>query len=325
MASKEVELRTSGILDDLQWARAAAQAQILPAAFRARPANLVVAAQLGRALGLHPMIAVTQIYVVDGKPSTSSLLISALVRQAGHKLRIQADNTRATVVIVRKDDPDFEYTVTWRLKKGHHNDPTAEEAGLLNKDNWRKYGAAMLTARAIAQCARMACGEALLGVAHTTEELAPDMPTDEYGGPVKTERVSFEDMYAEQIKQAQSTTELKRLHGEASTAGVLKVVPTGEELTILKLLNIKMRELKRNLPDNSDDDEEGDDNEQGSGRTEGESGSGVSEAMGSEASVRSGQDYLNPPKEDDDDPAYASLDQIVDAEIVTDDENGHSL
>lgn len=312
----EVALRgnAGAVLADLQWARTIAQAGIVPAAYQGRPGNLIVAAQLGRALGIHPMVAVNQIYIVDGKPSTSSLLIGALVRNAGHKIRITANNDSATVVIIRKDDPEFEYKVTWRLKKGSHNDPSGEQAGLLQKDNWKKYSASMLYNRALTQCARMACGEALLGVGHTTEELAPDMSTDEFGGVMQAERISFEDMYAEQIRNAVTTEELKRYHQEAKATGVLKVIPTGEERTVLKMLNDRMREIKDQLPE-EDGEEEND-------RSEGQSGADVSKADNTEASAGTGQDYLNKPDTGQDDPAY---DGVMDAEIVADDGNGHSI
>lgn len=293
----EVAVRPDNLLDDIRWARALATAGIVPGAYKNNPGNLVVAAQLGRALGIAPIVAVNQIYVVDGKPSASALLIAACVRKAGHRVRITGNTKYATVTIVRKDDPDFEFTVTWELKKNSNGNPSAEEAGLIQKDNWRKYPAGMLPSRALTQCARIACPEALLGVAHTTEELAPDMPTDEHGGAVRIERVSFEDMYAAQIEAAVTTDELKRYHLEAKTAGVLKLKPTGEERTLLRILNDKMRELKASLPDDSSDKE---DNE-----SDGEpaAGTGVSEADNTETS-----------------PGTGEVEEVHDAEIVEDGE-----
>lgn len=295
------------VLNDLQWARAVAQAGIVPAAYANRPANLIVAAQLGRALGIHPMIAVNQIYVVDGKPSSSALLISALVRQAGHKIRYEGNTKYATITIIRHDDPEFEFKVTWEIKKNPSGNPSGEEAGLLQKDNWKKYPAGMLASRALTQCARVACPEALLGLSYTSEELNPDMDTDEHGGTIKAERISFEDMYAEHIRQATTTKDLERYFAEAKAAGVLKVVPTGEERTVLKMLNDRMREIKDALPDESEDSN--DDKKESDGGSEGQSGAGVPEADNAETSGGSGQDD----------------DGVVDAEIVADDGKGHSI
>ena len=71
---------------------------------------------------------------------------------------------RATVEIVRADDPDYTFSVTWDMAK-------AQQAQLSGKENWRKYPMAMLTARAITECARDACPEALFGVVYTGEEM----------------------------------------------------------------------------------------------------------------------------------------------------------
>jgi hypothetical protein len=312
----EIAVRANGVMEDLQWARAVAQAGIVPAAYKNRPGNLIVAAQLGRALGIHPMIAVNQIYVVDGKPSTSALLISALIRKAGHKIRYEGNTKYATVTIIRHDDPDFEFKVTWELKKNSNGNPSGEEAGLLQKDNWKKYPAGMLASRALTQCGRVACPEALLGVAHTTEELNPDLGTDEHGGSIQAERISFEDMYAEFIRNATTTGELKRFHQEAKAAGVLSVVPSGEERTVLRMLNDKMREIKANLPTNEGNEDDEDDNE-GSGRPEGQPRPDVPETDQSETAAGSGSGYLNKPDTSQDDPAY---DGIHDAEIVDESE-----
>ena len=56
----------------------------------------------------------------------------------------------------------------------------AKQAGLADKDNWVKYPLAMLTARAITECARDACPEALYGVVYTGEEMGANF-TDEHG------------------------------------------------------------------------------------------------------------------------------------------------
>jgi hypothetical protein len=105
------------------------------------------------------------IHVIEGKPSASAALIGALVRQAGHKLRVTGNAKSATAQIIRSDDPDFVYEVTWELKRNERGNPNAEDAKLLNKEVWQKYGASMLKSRAISQVARDACEEVLFGSA----------------------------------------------------------------------------------------------------------------------------------------------------------------
>jgi hypothetical protein len=161
----------------LAYANALADSGLLPAAYRKQPANVLWAMEYGEMLGLHTVAAMTGVHVIDGKPTASAGLISGLVRQAGHKLRIRGDGTTATCEIIRSDDPRHPFTVTWTLKKNGAN-PSAEEAGLLGKDVWKKYPASMLKSRAITQCARDACEEVLFGLAYTPEELGAEVDED---------------------------------------------------------------------------------------------------------------------------------------------------
>jgi hypothetical protein len=171
----------------LQYARALADSGLLPAQFRRQPGNVLYAVEYGEMLGLAPMAAITGIHVIEGKPTASAGLISALVRRAGHKLRAWGDTRSATCVIIRADDPDFEFKVTWTLNKNSDGNPSAEVAGLLGKDVWKKYGASMLKSRAISQCARDACEEVLFGLHYTPEELGAAV--DEEGNIVTVEVV----------------------------------------------------------------------------------------------------------------------------------------
>jgi hypothetical protein len=159
----------------IQYAKALAESGLLPAAFRAKPANVLYAVEYGDMLGLAPMAAITGIHVIEGKPTASAGLISALVRRAGHKLRVSGDDQSATCRIIRADDPGYTFEVTFTIGD-------AQAANLTGKDVWKKYSASMLKARAITQCARDACEEALYGLHYTPEELGADVDGD--GEPV---------------------------------------------------------------------------------------------------------------------------------------------
>lgn len=165
----------SRLTERMNYARALAHASLLPRAYRNEPANVLLAMEYGDALGLSAIAAIQGIHVIDGKPSASSALIGALVRRAGHRLRVEMsqDGTAATATIIRADDPDFPFTCTWTMDR-------ARAAGLLSKagGTWSTYPQAMLKARAITEVARDACPEVLSGVAYTAEELgADDTPT----------------------------------------------------------------------------------------------------------------------------------------------------
>ncbi|MFF8953851.1 hypothetical protein ACF09I_34395 [Streptomyces sp. NPDC014940] len=168
--------------DMIRYAEHLADANLLPGQYRRQPANVLYAMEYGRTLGITPLAAITGIHVIEGKPSASAALISGLVRQAGHKLRVTGNGQSATAQIIRADDPEFTYSVTWELRRNANGNPSAEEAGLLNKDVWKKYAASMLKARAISQVARDACEEVLFGLHYTPEEL--DANVGEDGAPV---------------------------------------------------------------------------------------------------------------------------------------------
>ncbi|MGD3112528.1 hypothetical protein [Streptomyces sp. YGL11-2] len=159
----------------LDYCRAFAASGLLPRQFRGQPANLLYAVEYTESLGLHPMVAITGVHVIEGKPSASSALISALVRRAGHRLRIKGDATAAVAQVIRTDDPDWTFEVRFTVED-------ARRAGLLGKDVWKKYPAAMLKARALSAVARDACEEALFGIHYTPEELGAVV--DQEGNPV---------------------------------------------------------------------------------------------------------------------------------------------
>jgi hypothetical protein len=173
---------TASLQDMVRYAEHLANANLLPGQYRKQPANVLYAMEYGRTLGITPLAAITGIHVIEGKPSASAALISGLVRQAGHKLRVKGDGQSATAQIIRSDDPDFVYEVTWELRRNPNGNPNAEDAKLLNKEVWQKYPASMLKARAITAVARDACEEVLFGLHYTPEEL--DVYVDQDGNPV---------------------------------------------------------------------------------------------------------------------------------------------
>ena len=168
MTELELHQPTNALTDVMDYARAVSTAALLPQAYRGKPADIMLAVGLGQAMGLSPAESLYRIDVIQGKPTASAELIAANVRKAGHKLRVRGDESSATATIVRADDPDFEFTVTRDVN-------WAREMGLLTKDNYKKQRGTMLQWRAISAVARLACPEALYGVAYTPDEM-DDMP-----------------------------------------------------------------------------------------------------------------------------------------------------
>lgn len=163
--------KAMSMADELSFAQTVADGSLLPQAYRGNPANVLIAVNLGQAMGLGPAESLYRINVIQGKPTASAELIAAQVRKAGHKLRIDKDEARqsVTATIVRCDDPDYPISET-------RDADWAKSMGLASKDNYRKQPMTMLTWRAITAAAREACPEALYGVAYTPDEMSDMQP-----------------------------------------------------------------------------------------------------------------------------------------------------
>jgi len=163
----------------IEYSKALSASDLLPVEYRGKPANVLVAMEYGRALGLEPLSAIQNVVIIKGKPTASAALMAGLVRRAGHILRVTGNDKRAECTIIRSDDPEFEFTTVWTIDR-------AKQAGLTSNQTWAKYPDAMLKARAISECARNACSEILAGVQYTPEELG-EPEADE---PVKAQRTT---------------------------------------------------------------------------------------------------------------------------------------
>lgn len=169
MSQEVVVARGGDLAAQMDWARAASSAAILPDAYRGKPADVMIAANLGASMGLSPAESLYRIAVIKGKPTASAELIAANVRKAGHRLRVTGDDTAAVASIWRADDPEFEFRETWTIER-------AAKMGLTGNDNWKKQPGTMLKWRAITACARLACPEALYGVGYVPDEMDDSRP-----------------------------------------------------------------------------------------------------------------------------------------------------
>lgn len=190
----DIALPSTPLGDRMTYAKALAAASLLPPAYRNQPANVLLAMEYGDALGLSPIAAIQGVNVIDGKPSASASLIGALVRRAGHRLRVETtpDGASARATIIRSDDPEFTFTAVWTMER-------AQAAGLTGKGAWKTYPSAMLKARAITEVARDACPEALSGVQYTAEELGADEHTDRR--PSRVEDTRWDHPAADALEQ----------------------------------------------------------------------------------------------------------------------------
>jgi hypothetical protein len=192
MTGNEIDLRrpqslAASLPAKVQYAKALADSGLLPRQYQNWPANVLWAMEYAEMLHLPPMAAMTGVHVIEGKPTASAGLISALVRKAGHKLRIGYDEATMTgwAEIVRSDDPDYTFRSEWNLERAVIAELCTIKDGkpyAVDSKNrslpWRKFFPSMTKARATTEVARDACEEVLFGLHYTPEELGAEVDED---------------------------------------------------------------------------------------------------------------------------------------------------
>lgn len=171
----------------LAYARELSNSFLLPSNYRKQPANVLYAIEMGRTLGITAMAAITGIHVIEGKPSPSPALMTALIRKAGHKVRVKYDPAAetATATIIRHDDPDFVFESVWTIDRAVQAELCVIKNGKpFARDSkgralpWEKYWQAMLKWRALSEVCRDAAEDCLFGMHYTPEELGVEVNED---------------------------------------------------------------------------------------------------------------------------------------------------
>lgn len=208
-----------------------AQSTLVPEAYRNKPADVFVAVTLGQSVGISPIQSLSEINVIKGKPTMSASLIAAQVRKAGHKLRIEVEETpgkeSATCTIIRRDDPDHPFV-------SKRDRAWAQRMGLLNNSNYIKQPATMLKKRAITDCARDACSEALCGIDYTPDEMSD---FDDVEAKVEDESKTVEPTKNVKPKQKVEIIEAEVVNEPQSNPATPRLATREQKDKILKLLH----------------------------------------------------------------------------------------
>lgn len=152
-------------------ATALAKSQLVPKALQNRPNDLLVTLITGRELGLSPMQSVRGMHVIEGKAVMSADMMGALVmRSEACEFLRPAESTDkiATYETQRKGSPSptkMSFTIE-----------DANRAGLVGKDNWKRYPAAMLRARCLSAICRAVYPDLVGGVYEPDEAREFDKP-----------------------------------------------------------------------------------------------------------------------------------------------------
>lgn len=175
-----------------------AGARTIPEALQKSPADVLAIVMAGAELGLAPMQSVRALVLIKGKPTLSADAMGALVKSrrdvCEYLVVKHSDGERATYETKRVGDP--QPTVLGFTKA------EATAAGL-NGDNWRKFPAAMLRARALSAICRAVYPDLLLGV-YDPDELAPER--DVTPAPAKVDAIDA----APAVAAAKAAVQAKR-------------------------------------------------------------------------------------------------------------------
>jgi hypothetical protein len=143
-------------------ARLTTNTEMVPKALRGRPDAALAVMVYGSELGLSPMTALREVYIIEGTPSCSAKLMRALILRAGHQLEWRVLTRDRAVLTGRRRDRRGHATVEWTLDD-------ARAAGVASKDVWKRYPRSMLAARATSELARLIFPDVTIG--YTPEEL----------------------------------------------------------------------------------------------------------------------------------------------------------
>jgi hypothetical protein len=202
----------------LKRAEVLARSELVPKSLQGKPEAIVLVGAKGAELGVPFIASLTEIHVIEGSASPSAQLRLALLRRAGHEARfVESDEEKAVIRGRRRenrDDPDAWVTVTWtidqarraglldvtyerwvagesgrrrpmRWVEGSTPEPpewiTKPDVEVKRRENWWRYPAEMLRARAASALCRMEFSDVLTGLGldpFTVEEHGRDLGQD---------------------------------------------------------------------------------------------------------------------------------------------------
>jgi len=207
-----VGIRPASIEEAWRTAKFASESNLVPASYRGKPTDALIAIMMGAELGLAPVQALNSIAVINGRPSVWGDGLLAIVKQSplclahdeyltegGQRVErltpdaIKADTTEAVCTFKRAGHPD---PITRSFSVAQ-----AKRAGLYGKPGpWQLYPDRMLLMRARSFAARDAFPDLLRGL--ITREEAEDTPPrmDDPPAAARVRRLSESPQAAEGVE-----------------------------------------------------------------------------------------------------------------------------
>lgn len=172
----------STLAEAVTMAEMLSKASIIPTPLKGKPSDVLVILLHGRELGISPMTALSEIYVVEGKPAASAALKVGLCKAkptvCEYFRMVESTEKRATFETKRAGDPE-PTRLTWTIEQ-------AARANLLGKTNWKGYPEAMLRSRCESALASLVYPDLVKGLSTQDEleevkekELNPPPPQSE--------------------------------------------------------------------------------------------------------------------------------------------------
>ena len=151
------ELVTYNLPDVMQIATMLVESRLLPEQIKT-PQQAAIIILKGLELGLMPLQATEEIFVVNGKPSLGTKLMVSLWRRAGHDYRIVERNAeRVTIRFMLKGGQVYDHTLTMAEVSQAKWDQSydRDKKAWVPKPTWKQMPAIMLTYRCFSTGIRM--------------------------------------------------------------------------------------------------------------------------------------------------------------------------
>jgi hypothetical protein len=159
-------------------AKALCNTSFAPTHFRGKPEEGAAAIMYGDTIGLDPLAALQNIFMISGKPGLYARTMVAIVLSKGHEVWTEEDTPQKVTVCGRRKGTDKIERSEWTIER-------ARVAGYTNNAKYKTDPQAMLYARAAGDVARKVAPDALLGMAYNVEEL---MLEPQEAGPTTVSR-----------------------------------------------------------------------------------------------------------------------------------------
>lgn len=172
----------------MQMATQLSKSDMIPATYKGKPENCIIALELSNRLKLSPFLVMQNMYIVQGKPSWSSSFIISCINGSGRfagplKFEMDAQKTKCRAWAIEKATGD-------KLTGPLITMEMAAQEGWLNKNGskWKTMPELMLRYRAAAFFGRLYCPEIINGMlteeeAQDVTPLTPDEVTDVFAEP----------------------------------------------------------------------------------------------------------------------------------------------